>query len=47
MQWVVKTHHTKNIEGINLFCKKNKNKNDYFFNIFGDEKKLNVEIKKI
>ena len=36
----------KNIEGISLFCKKNKNKNDYFFNIFGDEKRLNVEIKK-
>ena len=36
----------KNIEGISLFCKKNKNKNDYFFNIFGDEKKLNIEIKK-
>ena len=35
----------KNIEGINLFCKKNK-KNDYFFNIFGDEEKINIELKK-
>ncbi len=37
---------TKNIEGINLFSKKNKNANDYFFNIFGDEQKINVELKK-
>ena len=36
----------KNIEGISLFCKKNKNKDDYFFNIFGDENKINVELKK-
>ena len=35
----------KNLEGINLFCKKN-NKSDYFFNIFGDEKKIAEEIKK-
>ena len=35
----------KNIEG-NLFCKKNKKKNDYFFNIFGDEKKIKNELKK-
>tara|TARA_B100000579_G_C22740636_1_gene808929 strand:+ start:35 stop:1075 length:1041 start_codon:yes stop_codon:yes gene_type:complete len=36
----------KNIEAIGLFYKKNKNKNDYFFNIFGDEQKLNIELKK-
>ena len=27
----------KNIEGISLFCKKNKSSQDYFFNIYGDE----------
>ncbi len=37
---------SKNIEGINLFSKKNKNTNDYFFNIFGDEQKINGELKK-
>ena len=36
----------KNIEGINLFYKKNKNKSDYFFNIFGNENKINSELKK-
>ena len=36
----------KNIEGINLFYKKNKGVNDYLFNIFGDEQKINIELKK-
>ncbi len=36
----------KNIEGISIFCKKNKKNNDYFFNIFGDEQKINTELKK-
>ena len=36
----------KNIEGINLFLMKNKSRNDYFFNIFGDEEKINLELKK-
>ena len=36
----------KNIEGINIFCKKNKNLDDYFFNIFGDEEKISTELKK-
>tara|TARA_B100001564_G_scaffold239217_1_gene202395 strand:+ start:2858 stop:3898 length:1041 start_codon:yes stop_codon:yes gene_type:complete len=36
----------KNIEGINLFYKKNKNKSDYFFNVFGNENKINSELKK-
>ena len=36
----------KNIEGISLFCKKYKNNNDYFFNIFGNEQKVNTELKK-
>ena len=36
----------KNIEGISLFCKKNQEKDDYFFNIFGNEDKLNAELKK-
>ena len=36
----------KNIEGLNIFCKKNKNLDDYFFNIFGDEEKISSELKK-
>ncbi len=36
----------KNIEGISIFCKKHKNNKDYFFNIFGNESKINSEIKK-
>ncbi len=36
----------KNIEGINLFYKKNKEITDYFFNIFGDEQKIITELKK-
>ena len=36
----------KNIEGIYLFYNKNKNKNDFLFNIFGDKEKINNEIKK-
>ena len=36
----------KNIEGISLFCKKNKNNKDFIFNIYGDEQKINVELKK-
>ena len=36
----------KNIEGINLFCKKHKGIKDYFFNIFGDEQKVISELKK-
>ena len=36
----------KNIEGIALFIKNNKNKNDYFFNIFGDKEKILKEVKK-
>ena len=36
----------KNIEGINIFCNRQKNKSDYFFNIFGDEQKINNELRK-
>ncbi len=36
----------KNIEGISLFLNKNKKNNDFFFNIFGDEKIILNEIKK-
>jgi len=36
----------KNIEGINLFYKKNQNKDDFFFNIYGNEDKINSELKK-
>ena len=34
----------KNLEGINLFVKKNQNKNDYFFYLFGDETKINNKL---
>ena len=34
----------KNLEGINLFVKKNQNKNDYFFYFFGDETKINNKL---
>ena len=37
---------SKNIEGIAIFLKKNKNKKDFFFNLYGDEFLINVEIKK-
>ncbi len=36
----------KNIAGLNLFYKKNLSKKDYFFNLFGDENKINVELSK-
>ena len=36
----------KNIEGISFFHKKNRIKKDYFFNLFGDQKKIENEIKK-
>ena len=36
----------KNIEGIDLFYKKNKNNKDFFFNIFGNEEKIKLELKK-
>ena len=36
----------KNIEGINLFYQKHRNRNDFFFNIFGNEDKINSELKK-
>ena len=35
----------KNIKGINLFYNKNKNKNDFLFNIFGDKEKISNELK--
>ena len=37
----------KTIEGINLFLKRYKNKNDYFFYLFGDTDKVENKIKKI
>ena len=37
---------SKNIEGISIFLKKNRNKKDFFFNIYGDETLLTKEIKK-
>tara|TARA_B100001057_G_scaffold489608_1_gene576204 strand:+ start:757 stop:1797 length:1041 start_codon:yes stop_codon:yes gene_type:complete len=36
----------KNIEGLNHFFKKHKGDKDFFFNIFGDENKIGVELKK-
>ena len=36
----------KNIEGISIFLKKNTNKNDFFFNIFGDKNLIIKEINK-
>jgi len=36
----------KNIEGLNLFFKKNRGKKDYFFKLYGDEKKIKEELKK-
>jgi glycerol-3-phosphate acyltransferase PlsX len=36
----------KTIEGVNFFLKKNKDKNDFVLNLFGDEHKIKKEIKK-
>ena len=36
----------KNIDGIELFIKRNKNLNDYFFYLFGNEDLINEKIKK-
>jgi len=36
----------KNIEGLNLFLKANKNKDDFFFKIYGNEIKIKEELKK-
>ena len=35
----------KNIEGISIFINKSMDK-DFFFNIYGDEKLINTELKK-
>ena len=44
MQWVEKILKKKNIEGINLFLKKNKAKNDFELHLYGDQNILNKEI---
>jgi len=36
----------KNIEGISIFLKKNTNKKDFFFNLYGDENLITKELKK-
>jgi len=36
----------KNIEGLSFFIKKNMKKNDFFFNLFGDEELIKKELKK-
>ena len=33
----------KNIEGISIFLKKNKNKSDFFFIIYGDENLISIK----
>ena len=37
----------KNIEGLNIFLKKNKTKDDFFIYLYGDEKKINQEIDRL
>jgi glycerol-3-phosphate acyltransferase PlsX len=37
---------SKNIEGVSLFFKKKKNKNDVFFNLFGDKELIERELSK-
>ena len=37
---------SKNIEGVALFLKKNKNKDDFSFNLFGDEISIKSELNK-
>ncbi len=37
----------KNIEGLNIFLKKNKSKKDFLINLYGDEKILNNEISRL
>jgi len=37
---------SKNIEGVSLFLKNNKKKNDFFFNLFGDKSLLEAELSK-
>ena len=36
----------KNLDGIELFINRNKNINDYFFYLFGNEDLINEKIKK-
>ena len=36
----------KTIQGLSIFLEKNKKKTDYFFNLYGDEKVINKELKK-
>ncbi len=37
---------SKNIEGVSIFLKKNLNKNDFFFNLYGDQNLIEKELKK-
>ena len=37
---------SKTIQGLSIFLEKNKKAKDYFFNLFGDEKLINEELKK-
>ena len=46
MQWEVKMHQ-KNIEGLNIFLKENKSKEDFCIYLYGDENKINQEIKRL
>ena len=38
---------SKNIEGLSIFLKKNRFKNDYFFYIYGNQKLINEAFDKI
>ena len=35
----------KTIEGVSIFCKENSNKTDFLIVLYGDEKKINQELK--
>jgi len=37
---------SKNVEGVSIFLKKNLNKNDFFFNLYGDQNLIEKELKK-
>ena len=36
----------KNIEGLNIFLNKNKNNNDFFFQLYGDAQLIKKELEK-
>ena len=36
----------KNIAGLDIFIKRNKDKKDFYFYIFGDQDRINIELDK-